>query len=132
MLNLILGIIPGLMKLGDKMIEDKDQRNEFAFKVMEMQNTLMTKALEMKTYPAVDALVKLALTSEAIIKGLFRPLASTAALAFVCYCAYAGIKLDPMVEGVLSSLLPAWGISRYKEKMAAKKDADNDTNGIGW
>lgn len=129
MLNLILGIIPGLLKLGSEMIEDPDKRNEFAFKTLEMQHEMMTKVLEMKTYPWIDALVKLAMASNAIIKGLFRPVGATAALVFLAYCSINGIELNPVVEGIFASLAPAWGYSRYKEKQAENEAKSGD---LGW
>jgi hypothetical protein len=127
MIQAILGIFPGLLKLGSELIEDPDKKNEYAFKALEMTNDLALRLLDTKTYPWVDALVKLAYAGEAIFKGLFRPLASTAAMGFVAYCSMHGIELDPVVQGVMASLLPAWGISRYKEKMSKKDESD-----IGW
>lgn len=127
MIQAILGLVPGLFQLGGKLIEDKDKRNEYAFKVLEMTHEMSLKLIEMKTYPWVDALVKLAYASEAIIKGLFRPVASVGALVFLGYCQIKGIELSPVVEGVLVALAPAWGYSRYKEKMTK-----NDVGELGW
>lgn len=117
MINILASILPSLFKLGDKLIEDKDQKAEFAFKTQEMAQQLALKMLDVKTYPWVDALVKLAYASEQIVKGLFRPLVSAAGLVFVAYCEISGITLSPAVETVLISLFPAWGVSRYKEKI---------------
>jgi len=127
MIQMLLGsVLPGLFKLGDKMIEDKDKKNEYAFKVLEMTQEMGLKLLDTKTYPWVDALVKLAYASEALIKGLFRPIAAAGALIFVGYCEVQGIELTPTIEAVMVSLMPAWGISRYKEKQK-KNDSE-----IGW
>ena len=130
MLGLLTGILPGLFKLGGKLIEDKDKRAEYAFKVQEMAQTLAFKLLETKSYPWIDGLVKLAYASEAIIKGLFRPIVSALSLAFVAYCDYKGIPLSQLVEGIMASLFPAWGASRLKEKMKQKQLEDD--NEIGW
>lgn len=127
MIQAILGIIPGILKLGGELIEDKDKKNEYAFKALELTHELSLKLLDTKTYPWIDGLVKLSYASENIIKGLFRPIASTIAMGFVGYCELNGIELSPMVEGVMVSLLPAWGVSRYKEKQAKK-----DTGELGW
>ena len=127
MINAILGLVPGLFQLGGKLIEDKDKKNEYAFKVLEMTHELSLKLLDTKTYPWVDALVKLSYAAENIIKGLFRPIASVGAALFVAYCEMKGIELSPMVEGVFVSLLPAWGLSRYKEKKSKV-----ETGELGW
>ena len=127
MIQAILGIVPGLLKLGGELIEDKDKRNEYAFKALELTHELSLRLLEMKTYPWIDGLVKLAYASEAIIKGLFRPVAAVGALVFLGYCAVHGIELSPLVEGVCASLAPAWGVSRYREKMQEKSAGD-----LGW
>jgi len=131
MMGLLTGLLPGLFKLGGKLIEDKDKKAEYAFKVQEMMQTLAFKLLETKSYPWIDGLVKLAYASEAIIKGLFRPIVSTLALAFVAYCDYKGIPLSQLVEGIMASLFPAWGASRLKEKMSKKKQLEDD-NEMGW
>lgn len=121
MIGLLTSLAPGLFKLGGKLIEDKDKKAEYAFKVQEMMQTLAFKLLETKSYPWIDGLVKLAYASEAIVKGLFRPVVSALALAFVAYCDYKGIPLSQLVEGIMASLFPAWGASRLKEKMVAQK-----------
>ena len=120
MLSLFTSIIPSLFKIGDKMIVDQDKKQEFAFKVQEMMFKQMETLVNVKTYPWVDALVKLAYASEQIVKGLFRPIFSACALCFVGYCEYKGIELSGIVEGVMVSLFPAWGASRYKEKQEKK------------
>lgn len=129
MIDMIGGLLSGVLKIGDKLIVDKDKKVEFAFKVQEMAHELALKLLEAKTYPWVDALVKLAYASEALIKGLFRPAASTAAMVFVAYCEMKGIELSQMTEAVMVSLLPAWGVSRYKEKQKKREAADGE---LGW
>ena len=126
MIGALLSLAPGLFKLGGKLIEDKDKKAEYAFKVQEMMQTLAFKLLETKTYPWIDGLVKLAYASESIIKGLFRPVVSALALAFVAYCDYKGIPLSQLVEGIMASLFPAWGASRLKEKLVKKKQIDYD------
>lgn len=118
MINLIAGALPGLLKIGDKLIEDKDKRAEFAHKAMEIM-------LQTNTYKWVDALVKLSYASEQIVKGLFRPLGAAAAFIFVAYCQIKGIELSPVVETVGVSLAPAWGVSRYKEKTQKKPEPED-------
>jgi len=117
MLGLLTSLIPSLLNLGDKLIEDKDKKNEYAFKVLEMSQEMGMKLLDAKTYPWVDALVKLAYASEQIVKGLFRPLGSIACLIFVAYCEMNSIELSPAVQTVMVSIFPGWVYSRYKEKL---------------
>lgn len=129
MIGLITSLIPGLFKIGDKLIEDKDKKAEYAFKVQEMFFKQMEVLIAAKTYPWVDALVKLAYASEQIIKGLFRPIVSTAMMGFAIYCEIYEIELSGMAETVLYGAFPAWGASRYAEKKTKK---DNDDGELGW
>lgn len=128
MLSILSAIVPGLFKIGDKLIEDKDKKAEYAFKVQEMFFKQMEVLIAAKTYPWVDALVKLAYASEQIIKGLFRPIVSTLMMAFAIYCEIYEIELSGMAETVLYGAFPAWGASRYAEK---KKKID-DVGDLGW
>jgi hypothetical protein len=130
MLQGILGsLIPGLFKLGDKLIEDKDKKNEFAFRVLEMAHELSLKLIDTKTYPWIDGLVKLAYASEAIVKGLLRPLGSAAMTGFAIYADLHGIELSAGVEAVLYAAFPAWGASRHAEKAKKQKEEESD---YGW
>jgi hypothetical protein len=122
-------ILPGLFNLGDQLIEDKDKKAEYAFKVQQMYFDMAVKLLDTKTYPWIDGVVKLAYASTAIVKGLIRPVGSLGAMVFVAYCSINGIELSDTIETIMVALLPAWGVSRYKEKMSKK---DEDTNDIGW
>lgn len=113
-------IISALLSFGSKFIEDKDKKTEYAFKVMDaMLNT--------KTFPWVDALVKLSYASQQIVKGLFRPLGAAAMTTFAIYSSYKGVHLDPAAQAVLLSAFPAWGVSRHKEKIQ-KLVNDKNTN----
>lgn len=127
MIGLITSLIPGLFKIGDKLIEDKDKKAEYAFKVQEMFFKQMEVLIAAKTYPWVDALVKLAYASEQIIKGLFRPIVSACMMAFAIYCEIYEIELSGVAESILYGTFPAWGASRYAEKKAKKDD-----NELGW
>lgn len=115
-----LMLLPSLMKIGDKFIEDKDKKAEFASKLADtMLNT--------QTYKWVDALVKLSYASEQIIKGLVRPLFSVG--IFIYGIANPEIlttlhnlgTVGDMGIATIFGAAPAWGISRYKEK---QKKAD--------
>jgi len=116
LLGFLPGLLQGLLHLGDKMIPDQDKKIEFAFKVQQMANDLATKLLDTKTYPWVDALVKLAYASQELITGLFRPIGGLLALGYVLYANQHGIVIPNDIQMVLVSLFPAWGISRHIEK----------------
>ena len=129
MLSLFTALIPGLFKIGDKLIEDKDQKAKYAFQIQEMAFKQMEVLLSVTSYKWVDALVKLSYAAEQIIKGLFRPIGSALMTGFVIYAELNDIALSPMVEGILISAFPAWGASRYKEK-TSKKDKPEDEYGF--
>ena len=126
MLGLLGSLLPGLFNLGGKMIEDKDKKNEYAFKVLEMTQELSLKMLDVKTYPWIDGLVKLAYASEQIIKGLFRPIAATVMFVFAMYCELNAIELSDTIQTLLYGAFPAWGVSRHVEKKDKSTDAWED------
>lgn len=121
MIGLLTGILPSLFKLGGKMIKDQDKQMEYAFKVQEMTQMLALKMLETKTYPWIDGLVKLAYASEAIIKGLFRPLAAAGLFIFGVYAELNNLQLSDTVTTLLFGALPAWGVDRGLEKRRKEK-----------
>ena len=118
MIGLITTLLPGLLKIGDKMIEDKDKKAEFAFKVQEIAFKQMEIMLNNKTYPWVDALVKLAYASEQIIKGLFTPILTAVGFGFGLYFELNDVAVSSTVEMVLFGSFPAWRVARQKEKNA--------------
>ena len=121
MLSLFTSIIPSLFKIGDKMIVDQDKKQEFAFKVQEMMFKQMETLVNVKTYPWVDALVKLAYASEQIVKGLFRPLGAAVMTGFLIYAELKGIELSGLVESLCAAAFPSWMASRHIDKQKAKK-----------
>ncbi len=129
MFSLLTSLIPGLFKLGDKLIEDKDKKAEYAFKVQEMFFKQMEVLIAAKTYPWVDALVKLAYASEQIVKGLFRPIGAGVLTGFVIYAEYQGIELSPTIEALGAAAFPGWMASRHVEKGKKKKDDEGE---LGW
>ena len=124
MLSLFTALIPGLFKIGDKMIEDKDQKAEYAFKVQEMAFKQMETLLSVTTYPWVDALVKLSYASEQVIKGLFRPIITAVAFGFGVYFELNNIEVSALVESILFGSFPAWGVSRHIDKKKPKDEWD--------
>lgn len=124
MFQAIVGLIPGLFKLGSELIEDPDKKTEFAFKTQELYNNLAMKLLDTKTYPWVDAIVKLSYASEAILKGLIRPIGSFALAGFAMYCEVKGISLSDTTQALLYGAPVGWGVSRHVEKSKKKKEDD--------
>lgn len=123
-------VITGLIGLGSKFIEDKDKRAEFIDKQADRAHELMLKMLDAKTYPWVDALVKLAYASEAIAKGLLRPIGAAGLTGFVLYAEIKGIELSPTVEALCAAAFPGWMASRHQEKK--RKQRLTDESDIGW
>lgn len=116
MIDIFTGIIKMIGGLGGELIEDKDKKTEFAFKMAALAEKRMEVLMNQKTYPWVDGLVKLAYASEQIVKGLFRPVASSLMLAVAVYFEINDIKVSGTVETILYGALPAWGVSRHMDK----------------
>lgn len=127
MISLITALIPGLMNMGGKLIEDKDKRAEFADKALQMANDLALKMLDTKTYPWVDALVKLSYASEQIVKGLIRPLGSAAMTGFLFYAEINEIELSGTIETICAAAFPGWMASRHVNKNKEKNEGE-----LGW
>jgi len=96
-------LLPSLFKLGDKLIEDKDKKAEFA-------NSIAMSLIGQQTYKWVDALVKLAYASEAIIKGLFRPIGAACMMAFAIYAELTGIELFESIQAMLYGVTFSLGL----------------------
>lgn len=128
MIGLFASIIPSLFKLGDKMIVDKDKKAEFAFKVQEIAFKQMETLINAKTFPWVDALVKLAYASEQIIKGLFTPILTAVGFGFGIYFELNNIEISATTEVILFGSFPAWRVARQKEKNAKIKQRQKPTD----
>lgn len=126
MISLFASLLPSIFKLGDKMILDEDKKAEFAFKVQEMAFKQMETLINAKTYPWVDALVKLSYASEQIVKGLFRPLGAAAMTGFLFYAEINDIQLSGAVEALCAAAFPGWMTSRHIDKQKKKESTD------GW
>ena len=131
MLQIIPALLGGLTRLADKLIVDKDKKAEFAFKSQEMTHELSLKLLDMKTYPWIDGLVKLAYASGAIVKGLFRPIVSAGLIGYALYDPTVIDKLHNMGtvgDAILTAIFgsfPGWMVSRHVEKKQ-KQQKTND------
>ena len=127
MLSLLPNIITGLLGLGSKLILDKDKQAEFVFKVQEMAHELALKLLETKTYPWVDALVKVAYAGDTIIKGLIRPIVATGLFLWGILNPEDIIKLQQLGDVgqaaayAVFGALPAWGVDRGLSKVRESK-----------
>jgi len=125
-MNLLKMLLPDIFRLGDKLIEDKDKKAEYAFEVQKMSSGFMSTMLTTKTYPWVDALVKIAYASEAIIKGLFRPVLSAVLVGFGIYFELNNIEISATVETIMFGSPVAWGASRHIEKKAKLNKIEED------
>lgn len=120
MFDILGSVLGGIFNIGDKLIEDKDKKNEFAFKALELTNVLAVKLLDTPTYKWVDALVKLSYASEQLVKGLLRPIGSLALAGYAAYCDTHGIQLSETVQVLLYGAPVGWGVSRHAEKRNSK------------
>lgn len=133
MIQMLLGsILPSLFKMGDKLIEDKDLKQKYAFETKEMVFKMMEVMLATKTYPWIDGLVKLAYASEVIIKGLFRPIISAGLFAYglmnpdmLKQLHELGVMGDAGILGMFG-MFPAWMKSRHDEKKTKPVVNDDD------
>lgn len=133
MFGLLTSLLPGLLKIGDKMIEDKDKRLDFALKTQEMSFKVMEALLNVQTYKWVDALTKLAYSSEQIIKGLFRPVVSAGLFIYAIINPEildklhnsAGWAGDLGIAGMFGAF-PAWMKSRHDEKKGVRKPPEDN------
>jgi len=130
MIDLALSALGIFGKLGSKLIEDKDKKTEFAFKTLDIGQKFMETMLATKTYPWIDALVKLSYAGEQIVKGLFRPVGTALMTAFAIYAETNGIELSATAETILYGAFPAWGLDRavgkHREAKIKKKQVDLD------
>lgn len=117
MINSVMSVITGLLGLGGKLIEDKDKRAEFASKALDIASRNLEVMMNTKTYPWVDALVKLSYASEQIIKGLFTPVVTTIMMGFEIYFILNNVEIPEALHALLGGSFPAWRASRHAEKM---------------
>lgn len=116
MFGLISSVIDAAANLGGKLIEDKDKKTEFAFKMADLAERHMEALLNKDTYKWIDALVKLSYASEQIVKGLFRPIGSLVLAGFAAYCDTHDVQLSATIETMLYGAPFAWGYSRHTDK----------------
>ncbi len=126
MIGVATGLISMVSSIGGKLIEDKDKKADFAFKILELAEKRMEVLVNKTTYKWVDALVKLAYAGDQIVKGLIRPIGSAAMTGLAIYCGMKGIQLDPAVSAVMVAAFPAWGASRHVDKIKKKNLPDDD------
>lgn len=116
-------LIDDLFGLADKFIEDKDKKNEFSFKVQELQFKLRESLLQTTTIPWVDGFVKILIAFRDIILPLLRPLGAAAMTAFGMYCHLKGIDMGGAANHtIFDAAFPAWGASRHVNKTQAQKE----------
>ena len=122
-------VIDGFFGLAEEWIEDPDKKNEFNFKVKELEFKLRESLLTTKTTPKTDAFVKLLIAFRDIILPLLRPLGAFCMTLFGAYCHYKGIPMDGAMHAIFDGAFPAWGASRHvhkqKEQASKQKSEDN-------
>lgn len=116
----IVAAISAIARIGDKFIEDKDKRTEFAYKAQELAFKSMEVMLTTKTVPWVDATVKILYA----LKAFFRPVVGGLMTAFGAWAHVKGMDLGAL-HAVFDGAFPAWGVSRAVEKVK-KRDKDED------
>lgn len=123
----IIGAIAGafseLIGVGKELIEDKDKRNEYAFRLAELQMQLTERMLTQQTHPKADAAVKIAYAIKELVLPMFRPVgALLLALWGVSHpeqLQWLHDNLGALGDGAIASVFgafPAWGVSRHIEK----------------
>lgn len=119
LIPVIGSIFTGLIDLAKEATDDKDKQMALTTQLMEAKMKMLTAILQQQTIPWVDAVVKLAMASDQIIKGLWRPVGSFAMAGFAGYCILNGIPIPAWADPVMAAMgmsPVAWGVSRYMEK----------------
>jgi len=101
-----------LLGLGSELIEDKDKRNEFNYKMFELQQQVVMTLATTTTTPWVDALVKLLYA----VNSLWRPIVGASMTIFGAYMHFKGTPMDTTAQVIFDGAFPAWGVSRHIEK----------------
>ena len=117
MLPMLIPLITQGLKMGSKLIQDKDKQAEYAFKNQEMMHELLKGALSNPTYRWVDAIVKIM----AAIIAFARPLGTFALTCWGIYLHVEGIEIPPWVHGMMDGAFPAWGLAREGSKRRKEK-----------
>jgi len=124
---MIGAIVSGLFSLGDKFVEDKDKKTEFAFKTQEIFFKLLEKLVDAKTVPWVDAVVKLMIASVTMM----RPVGSFALTLIGLYLDARDYPINETMNMALEAAFPSWMAARQVDKHKKKKkqsfiDEDED------
>ncbi len=113
----VVSLIKEAIGAGKELIEDKDKRNQFADNNSERAYKLAETIIKRETTPKVDAIVKLAYAARDCILPMFRPVGGFILSAAGVYLAINHPDTHELIMGALIGSGPAWGYSRYKEKV---------------
>lgn len=117
MINMLLPLLTQGLKVGGKLIVDKDKQAEYAFKSQEMMFKLAEKSLAVTTYKWVDAVVKIMAATLAF----GRPLGGFALTVWGVYLHIEGVEIPEIVHYAMDGAFPAWGLARESEKRRKHK-----------
>lgn len=115
--QIVLGVVPKLLSVIDKSVQDKDLATQLQQRTVEATLQLMEKAVQTETIPWVDAIAKLIVVTATAFKGLMRPLLGAAMTGAAIYMQVKGIQAPDWLNAVLAAAFPAWMASRHAEKV---------------
>lgn len=128
MLHIIGPLITSGLKIGSELIQDKDKKEELAYKYQELIHGTVSQILAIHTVPWVDAMVKVMMALNTILKGFARPVGAFAMAGFGAYCKVKGIELGDVVETTLFGAPLAWGVDRSVHKARVHKTKQSAAN----
>ena len=117
----VAGLFGKAFGLIGEVVEDKDKRNEINMEIMKIINNLSLELLKTKTIPWVDALVKILLTINTLLKSQWRPVGSVCMAIFGGFCLMTGIEIPVHIQTMLFGAPIGWGLSRHVSKKNGEK-----------
>jgi len=122
LLSTVGAIFSDLFGIVKEITPDVDKQMELTVRLAQARMDFERTILQQQTTPWIDAIVKLSMAGDQIVKGLLRPLGSFAMAGFAAYCVINAIDIPTWAEPVMTLMgvsPAAWGLSRYFEKRAA-------------
>ena len=107
----------GIVGVVDQWVEDKDLAAKLKAGLAEKHTEFLTV---LYTSAQTPGYVKFLYALRDVIVPLVRPMVSGSALGFIAYAQYKGFELPIWIDAIFASLFPAWGASRWHEKIKDK------------